>query len=381
MSFKNAFLDEIKLYFYDKWLLSSVSIVLLVVFFLSTFIFGSGSVRELPIGLIDNDKSFLSRDMSRYINSSSFIDIVHIYPNENIASAAMRASTIYGYVVIPKDFERDIKRGLSPTLGAYTNTQFMLVGRSIETNLMQVVEYFNARISVYKSLLKGNKKIDQSIDEVVPFRQQMSPLYNMGVSYSLFLLSAILPAFWQIALVATLILSFAAQRRKTGIFNWIDQGAFKMFGAKLLVHQIIMLFWFTCIVIYFYIYLKWQFNGSFTYLFLAGYLTILASQAMGCLFYFTNYDAAKSLSSAAAYTAPSMAFAGITFPVSDMSPFAKIWSELIPISHYLKIQIAQANYASLNAVIIKEYGYLLCFLSAFFVVALSIRMLKGRIQI
>ncbi len=44
------------------------------------------------------------------------------------------------------------------------------------------------------------------------------------------------------------------------------------------------------------------------------------------------------------YTAPAFAFLGITFPVSNMPEFAHIWHNLLLISHYLEIQIAQASY-------------------------------------
>lgn len=46
----------------------------------------------------------------------------------------------------------------------------------------------------------------------------------------------------------------------------------------------------------------------------------------------------------AAYSAPGFAFMGITFPATDMILPARIWRGLLPASHYIEIQLAQANY-------------------------------------
>ena len=65
---------------------------------------------------------------------------------------------------------------------------------------------------------------------------------------------------------------------------------------------------------------------------------------MGCFFYFLTLDAARSMSLAGAFTAPSFAFMGVTFPTSDMGSAAQIWRSLLPISHYIEAQIDQVSY-------------------------------------
>jgi len=52
------------------------------------------------------------------------------------------------------------------------------------------------------------------------------------------------------------------------------------------------------------------------------------------------------MSFAGAFTAPSFAFMGITFPVDDMSSLAQFWRSLLPISHYIELQVSQMNYGT-----------------------------------
>lgn len=374
MNFLKAWRDEWGLYLYDKWLLLGVTLFPLILFILSAHIFGSGVVRDIHVGVVDRDNSTLSRELVRYFNSSDILHVNRHFLNEKDGIKAMRNAQIYALIVIPSDMEKDIKKGLSPTVGSYYNTQFVLIGRSIKSTLEKVVATYNAKILVGKTLFRGDVKLSQAFGEAIPIQQQITPLYNIGFSYSQFLLSVILPCVWQIIMVSTLVLNFSAQERKTSIGEWLRNSGFKGFFVKLFVHQIFMFFWCISFIVYFYMYLGWAMNGSFSYLLLAGFLTILASQAMGSLFYFTAYDAPRSISAAAAYTAPSLAFVGITFPFSDMAPFAQVWHKLLPVSHYLSIQISQANYGADIGDSMDDFLALLAFNMVFFIVFLSIRL-------
>ena len=88
---------------------------------------------------------------------------------------------------------------------------------------------------------------------------------------------------------------------------------------------------------------------------------------MGSLFFFLTLDPARAMSFAAAFTAPSFAFMGITFPVTDMNNLAQLWRAMLPISHYIEAQISQVSYGlsaweTLSSFVPSMLGYLLPFL-------------------
>jgi len=89
-------------------------------------------------------------------------------------------------------------------------------------------------------------------------------------------------------------------------------------------------------------------QGSLTTIAVAQWVTIIACMIMGMLFFFLTLDPARAMSFAAAYTAPSFAFMGITFPTTDMGSLAQIWRSILPISHYIDVQVSQVSYG-LNA--------------------------------
>lgn len=121
-------------------------------------------------------------------------------------------------------------------------------------------------------------------------------------------------------------------------------------------------------------------NGSWDILILSQLLMVLASQAMGLLLYLLLKDAARALSMAAAYTAPSFAFMGVTFPVTDMTVPAQIWRNFIPVSHYIDIQLHQTNHGASAYSALPQMGALLLFLIVFFLAYLLAVRIKQQAE-
>ncbi|MNG04544.1 ABC-2 family transporter protein [compost metagenome] len=103
-------------------------------------------------------------------------------------------------------------------------------------------------------------------------------------------------------------------------------------------------------------------QGSWLVLTLGLGLASAACVSMGAFFYGVIRDPARALSLAGAYTAPGFAFMGVTFPVSAMGDFAQFWRSLLPISHYVELQVGQANYGLPLDAALPQLGALLLFL-------------------
>ncbi|NOQ78899.1 MAG: ABC transporter permease, partial [Gammaproteobacteria bacterium] len=112
--------------------------------------------------------------------------------------------------------------------------------------------------------------------------------------------------------------------------------------------------------------LNWPMHGHWGILLFSQLLVILASQAVALLVFVIVQDADMSLSFAAAYTAPSFAFMGITFPATDMNTLAQIWRDLIPVSHYMQIQVFQTNHGASLQTALPQMGALILFFITFF---------------
>ncbi len=378
MNISKIFSEELKLYAHDRWLQASVSVLPLVLFFLLLNVFNTNAIENIPIGVVDFDNSSISRQFIRNCNSNKAIKISKIYQNEPQAFKDLKRSKIYALLVIPKNMKKNYIKGISTNISLSYNTQFIAVGKSIKASISTSLAYYNAYLIAGKSLYKKDTNLILAKAQALPFNQQITPIYNLGLDYAKFLLSLILPCIWQIIIVSSMTLNLCTLETNGKLFSFLQEQTLLKSLAKIVIHSVFMMILFLTFIGYFYGYLAWDFKGSFSFLVLAGFLNILASQSMAFLFYFTSFDRARAISTAAAFSAPSLAFIGITFPYTDMSFFAQIWSNLLPISHYINIQISQANYGSNISFDMKYIFNLFIFIALFSLSALCIRVVKKR---
>ncbi|WP_243443304.1 hypothetical protein [Psychrobacter sp. JCM 18903] len=70
-------------------------------------------------------------------------------------------------------------------------------------------------------------------------------------------------------------------------------------------------------------------------------LLIMLSFWLGAIFTLGSFSLRMGLSATGFISAPSYAFAGVTFPYIAISDSARHWSDALPLTHYLKLHIAQ----------------------------------------
>jgi len=328
----------------DKWLLSSLTWIPIVLALSIWWIFSQGIARDLPIAVVDLQHSSLSRKLINNIEATSALKVTRTYGEVLSAKEALVGNDIYAYFIIPKHFDRDIYLNMPPQVSVFYNSQFILVGKVINSAVQQAAGTFNVQMSAIKQLAKGNATLQSAVAKAVTIQSQITPLFNRNSNYSQFLVSAIVPALWQISIVVSCVLFLAANFRlygrqsllkKNPLMDLIKISAFYI--PFFIAQGVAFLF---C----FYMLLQWPMNGSFLTLLFIQFITIIACMIMGCFFYFLTLDAARAMSLAGAFTAPSFAFMGVTFPASDMNYIAQLWRNLLPISHYIEAQINQVSY-------------------------------------
>ncbi|MHA7229269.1 ABC transporter permease [Vibrio campbellii] len=334
----------------DKWLFSCLTWVPILLAVTMWGVFSAGIARDLPIGVVDLQHSQLSRKMIQSLDASSTLSVDYHYTSATEAKNAMIEGDIYAYAVIPPQFDQDILLHRQPQLSVFFNSQYILVAKLINSAVAQSQGYFDAQLEAMGNLAKGNTTTLAAIGQAVPISTQITALFNRNTNYAQFLVTAIVPAIWQICVVVSTILILAAHFRLYGNGN----NSFAFLGDRpftrlsKILGQYIPLFMAqgALFLIWFYVLLDWPMEGSYLVMLLAQFVTTIACIIMGALFFFLSMDPARAMSFAGAFTAPSFAFMGITFPVSDMNALAHAWRGLLPITHYIEVQVDQASYGA-----------------------------------
>lgn len=372
-----TFTTQWQLVRHDKWLLSCLTWIPLLLSLSVWWIFSQGIARDLPIGIVDLEHSQFSRTLSRQFDATSSLAVSQNYQDVSQAKHALISGDIYGYVIIPKDFTKNIYRGTPPQVSVFYNSQYILIGKLVNSAIVQAQGTFNAQLDVVKLLTSGNTTTKSALGQAVTVRTQITPLFNKNTNYAQFLVSAVIPALWQIVIVVGTIMILAANHRTYGTQKWLQHSPITTVIKTLSIYLPLFLIQGIVFLLWFYHGFDWPMNGGFSVLIFAQILTIIACMIMGSLFFFLTLDPARAMSFAGAFTAPSFAFMGITFPVTDMNPLAQVWRSLLPISHYIETQVSQASYGVTQ---IESFEHLIPMLGYLFPLLLTTLLIKKQLK-
>ena len=95
------------------YLFTALIFPLFALFFMTT-IFGDGMIDELPVAIVDEDDSHLSRNIINLCSAVPEIRVTQVVPNTAEARDALLSKEIYGYLIIPNDFESDVNANKTP---------------------------------------------------------------------------------------------------------------------------------------------------------------------------------------------------------------------------------------------------------------------------
>lgn len=147
-----------------------------------TIPFSTHILKDVPIGVVDFDNSSLSRELIRNFDSSEFIKVSSRPLDVAQAKEEFYKNEIRAYVVIPKDFERDIFRGGNSYVSSFEDSAYLIVYKQVSTGIITTASTLGAKIEIGKMMKKGLSK-QQAMSVKLPFEFVQVPLYNPIGSY------------------------------------------------------------------------------------------------------------------------------------------------------------------------------------------------------
>lgn len=307
-------------------------------------IFGKATPTDLPIGVLSNENSQISRLFVRNLNTLPSCKVKYQVTNLEEGKKLLVEGKIYALVVIPKNFQRDIYRFSQPKLVFYYNNQRILIGGIISKDVTTMVQTMmvglDAKIKSKKGMpFKEAVKQSNLINVVDHIRS--NPYFNY-----LYLLS--LTAFGhmlQIAMVMTSVWAIGTEFKYGTAKEWLkeaDDSILTAFLGKLTPYFVIFVVLFAIVyLLYFGIY-QAPFVGNILLGFLITLVFILTCLSMGAIFMSINGNLRYCLSFSAFYVAIGFALAGVTFPVMAMPLPIKIYTSIMPLNYWVQIMLDQS---------------------------------------
>lgn len=224
MTLSESYAKTIRSLFTDGGALLFCIIVPLIYPVLYTLIYNGEVVREVPVAVVDDCRSTLSRDYVRRLDATADVKVVAVCADMPEAEAMVMHRECYGVVRIPSEFQTSLMTGKQTHVQAYCDMSGMLYYKALLTANTEVSLDLNSRIKVAEmganpvalsSGIEGGTE-EQKTAMQHPVRYEYINLYNSQTGFATFLIPAVLI----MAIQQTMVLGIgliAGTRRERGI--------------------------------------------------------------------------------------------------------------------------------------------------------------------
>ncbi|MBO1270645.1 ABC transporter permease [Shewanella sp. 4t3-1-2LB] len=341
----------------DGWQLALISYVPLLGFLFLWWLFSAALPRQLPVAIVDEDHSSVSRELGRYIDANSVAEPI-AYTDLQQAVAAMRNGEVFAVVRLPYALKRDLLTGHKPSIDVRYNGQFLLVGKLLSSQLQLTLADGLKQIARVKQLAAGVNPAQVEV-RLTPVAAQSTALFNRNMNYVGFLVPPMLIALWQLVAMLSYANSLNRELREQSLADCYRLGLSRVLLAKFLFYTPLMLLQGVLLLVMMYGYIGLPIAGSLLWLIPAQLIMLIAVWLWVQAMFFVIADSARVISMCTGLFAPAFAFMGVTFPTSNMPLLAQWWRALIPSSHYIETHIAIVNHGlGLTTVLLQSTNYL-----------------------
>lgn len=299
---------------------------------------------KAPAAVVDYDRSELSRRMIQSLNGAQMSRITAVYDNIGDARRAMQRGEIYGFYLIPENFQSDLLSVRTPTVSYYTNMAYYVPASLLYKNFTASALY--AKADVLSGLLTD---VGVDAEEIIPLLQpiniEVRGLSNPWLDYAVYLCNSFVPAIMQLMIFLTTAFAVCQEMKRATSPLWLrlaKGSVIRALSAKLLPQtigwQIMMLF----MLWWFYGMNGFVMNGSWGWMILSEMMFVLACQGFALFVVGVLPNLRLALSVGALVGVLSFSIGAFSFPYESMYGSIGVFSWLVPVRYNFLIYIDQA---------------------------------------
>ncbi len=346
---------EIGNIFRDKGIMIFILFVPLAYPLLYSYVYTNEVVREVPVAVVDESHSELSRELLRKMDASPDMKIVAYCDNLSAAQEMIRRQEVYGIVRIPSDFTRELWKGNQAPIGLYCDMSSMLYYKALLLTATNVSLEVNKDIKVNHYLPSTTDR--QAEITRMPIDYDYVPLYNPQSGFAAFLIPPVLMLIIQQTLLLGIGMSTGNSREHhmgsvIPFHPWYKNPVHIVIGKALpyfMLYIILGVYMFAVV------------TRLFTLPQLGHYTTFIAFLVpfvLACIFIAMVlssfiYRREDSILLLVFLSVPMLFLSGLSWPASDMPAFWKYFSYLFPstfgMNGYVRITSSGARLSDISS--------------------------------
>ncbi len=314
-------------------------------FLFLTNLMDNGLPIKVPAAMVDKDGSELSRSVTQQLAGMEMVDLVDNCNSFTEARHQMQEGKIFGYFLIPEDFQQDLFAGRKPVITFYTNMTYFVPGTLLFKTFKTTALYTKAGIALNVMEAVVGATEEEVTPLMLPINIDARAIHNPGMNYAIYLCNSFIPCVLQLMIFLVTCFSLG-QEIKYGtsvkLLRMANGSIVKALAAKLLPQTII---WIVVAIFM----EAWLFKingypvyGSWFWLTVSEVMYVFACQGCAVFFFGVLPSLRLSLSVSALLGILSFSIAAFSFPVESMYTSIGIFSWILPIRYNFLIYIDQA---------------------------------------
>lgn len=309
-----------------------------------TSMLDEGLPTRIPAAIVDKDGTALSRELTQTLGGMQMVDITDTPNSFTQARHAMQEGKIYGFFLIPENFQAELLAGRAPVITFYTNMTYFVPGSLLFKTFKATAVYTKAGVTI--SLAES---VGADAKAAAPLLQPINiasrPLGNPQLNYGIYLGNSFIPAVLQLMILLATAFSLGQEIKyhtSVRLLKMADGSIFKAIYAKLLPQTFIWWVIAVFMLSWLYRYNHYTMQGSWWWMICSELLFVMACQSFALFVFGLLPNLRLSLSVCALTGILSFSIAAFSFPEQSMYPAMSIFSWLMPIRYNFLIYADQA---------------------------------------
>jgi ABC-2 type transport system permease protein len=297
----------------------------LLLFVLISSNFSEGTLLDLPVSVVDNDHSTLSKTLTRNLDAGSHAHVQAFDDGLPQAEHRLRTAKDYALLYIPPDFEADALSGKQPSVVLYYNALFYGAGLYSTQDFSGLITELNTQ---YRSIIAN--EIGKTVPPLASVELSYGSLFNASGSYIYYQQFAATIHLIQLFTVTCMIYVMARSQSLIGApsFTFALLGKlapYTLCFTTLLMVEIAMLVGF----------FDARVSGNPLFMVLIGFFYVISAQSIGLLLFTFTSTTITAYTMMGIFVSIALTFSGMAVPELSMPWPARIISNIEPLTHAL----------------------------------------------
>lgn len=299
---------------------------------LYAFIYTQEVVRDVPIAVVDDSRTSMSRNFIRMVDGTSEVKIQSYCTDMEEAKELTKKGNVYGIIYMPEEFTDNLTSGKQSVVSIYSDMSGLLYYKSLLIATTNVSLEMNKKIKIQRM---GNSTERQDEVGTTPIEYKSISMFNPQDGFASFLIPAVLVLIIQQTLLLGIGMS-AGTARESKEMNYPDfigknsSGTLYVILGKSLAYLLIYILvsaYILCAVPKMFSLV--QIPDTFTLaIFILPYLLACIFFAMTCSMFIHHRESCMMIY---VFTSvPLLFISGISWPGSAISDFWKVVSWIAP---------------------------------------------------